>query len=317
MNTPTQDHTKVNYAERLESIRGELGVSRNQLVDIIKISLSTINRIEIYNHEPSPYFFSQLRKNLPEAVSYMSGESDVLPELHTPVKAEKKSIHEGEQLKNYLRSHKISYRELGRLMGIAQTSVSYYVQTVNFQAGVKEKIAKALGVSEEAVFGVKTILKPSNQPEMDLFSVPIVQVSDRRKLSKEYLDNLLNSVGIEDIYSKNYFYVRRNKLSNEEVNRALVLEIASSDNMQPVLLPGALVLGLLVPPSEYGMLDRFVVIGTIGRVLVRRVVSNRLRTDDMLEVVSVDNNFSGSLTIKREDIDFVIELISIVDQPLR
>lgn len=145
----------------------------------------------------------------------------------------------------------------------------------------------------------------------------MVSLEKRKVLTKSYLEGLLNRLNVEDVYSRDFFYIRRNTLSNDEIARAVVIEIAASDNMQPVLLPGALVLGLLVPETEYEILDRFVMISAVGRLMVRRIVSNQLRTADRLEIVSVDNNFSGSLTIKREDIDFVIELISIVHQPLK
>lgn len=305
------DNTLPYFGERLQTIRETLNLKRPAFAQLIDVGKDTVARAEIREKEKSnDYIISQIERKLPAAADYLKGITDSLPSdfFQTSVTTAKPSKSttekDGEKLLNYLSRKGITQSDLAKVLGKSQPMINHYTKSATIRPDIKADIAKAVNATESQIWPKPVTSAPRIA---DLIALPILDITKRSSMAPHNFSKWLLNY---DHLNSDVYYLKKGDIPNNDINNAFVVEISRIDNMQPLLPPNSLAVGVLLNPDQYdSIINNYVLIAVGQNIMVRRLSSNSLRTSDIVQLSTLEGyGANATFTVKRSDIEFMAVL---------
>ncbi|WP_460638624.1 helix-turn-helix domain-containing protein [Larkinella harenae] len=321
--------------EKIVSLREHLKMNKNRFAKFLNIAPSTMGRIE----EGMPISLDTLNKIAKTldgvTIDWLQDESD--NEIPQTVKLSDDMIssserHEGRRLRNFLRRNDIPQKRLADQLGVSKTQVYHYLGSERFHRNVYDSLLAAFRVllrpdiTESEIFGStrrdrdSSVQLPKVEPlqRSDFRGIPAITAEMRRSISAEAITELRQNFA-PALRPDSATYIVKDMLSEEEFEKAYSLEVVASDHMEPLLPAGFKVLGLLLKPEEYGLITSGVVaikIQGAPSLLLKKVMSNNLRTTGILELGSYNIGLGGTIQVREQDIEIMFRVPQSLGGPI-
>lgn len=320
--------------EKIVAVRSKLDLNRNKFAKLVNIAPSTIARIE----EGGSVSVETLEKiaGTLEGVTVDWLRDDSNHEIPSSIRFSEHYIetgindsgHEGKRLKRFLMRHEISQSDLAKQLGVSRTQVHHYTGTERFHRDVRDSFLAAFhSMLERPV--TQTELFGSSEPELnnavegktkysDFRGVPTIDSDVRRSISADEIRKLREDFA-PAIAPELATYINKSMIGDSDFKKTYAITIVPSDHMEPLLPAGFKVLGMLLTESEYDTVTDGVVAlkikGTDG-VIVKKIVSNNLRTTGILELSSYDLHRGGSVQVRLQDIELMMKVTRSLGGPI-
>lgn len=224
-------------------------------------------------------------------------------------------------------NHKsLKNKEFSALTGISEQNLSGILhgrRNVGYEIAMR--IAKAFGITPEAVLtgeGLKEQLEAAEQKGLVAQDAPaeyhIIERPDPGKLVEvDYLTikgyaSFLG--GIEGVQIREF--IQRTRFYNTEdlriTDKSLLVQVAG-DSMYPTIGEGSKIMCEELGSDEWPYANGVVAVALPGDFLIKRVLSNRLKTSGTL-LLGSDNPTRGELEVVRDDIQRMWKVVATVFQ---
>ncbi|MBN8824406.1 MULTISPECIES: XRE family transcriptional regulator [unclassified Spirosoma] len=319
--------TPMTTNEKIAAIRDLTGLNQNRFSKLIGVAPSTMTRLERGSpNKPSHDTLQKIADHFAEVtLDWLTDEDDdTLPKTITlkpgsSIESLSSPDHEGQRFRRFVERHKpkLNQNIIAESIGVSRNQVGAYYNTIRFRQSVQsallEGLSKLLGrpVSPEEVFGAGR--NAGTNVPTNLIAVPKLSVTDRPKLSTQFLGNLQANF-MPAVQMDKVMYAPKQAVTEENFKRAFAIEIAAGDRMEPLYFPGYWVLGINLEPADYSKLyDGTVAVMTNdGQFLVKKIVANNIRTTGVLELGSYIAGSGGSVQLRKSDISLMFSIAGII-----
>ncbi len=317
-------------AEKIDRMQEVADVSLADFADLVGVNTATLRRLKQRGDATDRILQRLVRPFEGLTIEMLRDDKVGLPDslaLSADARAQvpaSEDLSEGRKLSRYLdRLPRGARAKLADTIGVSRPQVNAYEHSERFRPEVRQAILTALGVDEQVVFGNRILSNVSpllaRPGSRDRVALPLIDQDNRPATAAELLA-LSRDFSPDDTDPQNVRYVEGSLFMGKPgaAPSSLAIAVSTSDNMEPRLLPGAVVLAQVLGADSWPLLaDAIVALVTPGQALrVYRVHRNDLRTTGTLEIGAFDRNRGGSMTLRRDDIELLYHVTAILYSPL-
>jgi transcriptional regulator with XRE-family HTH domain len=305
---------------RMVNLRNEFGLSRPKFALLADVGLHTIARVENNQIPASDYLIEKLEKAIPGSRDYLAGITDEMPKIHYHKISDSPEQSDGNSLRMYLSRLGITQTELATRLEVSKAMVNNYLNTTNFRSDVREKILKALDVSDMVIFGGRQLSRITVKSETEkalykeFVAVPFIGADNRDNLNLDRMLDILINFDTQNP-EPGIWMMHRRDISDAELATCMVLETVQSDRLP--FPSGSYVATSLVSASEYGTIqpEDYVAVRAASQIIMAQVKENRLEQDDEM-LLALNGGFSMPLTVRSQDIEYIFLVMRLLESPL-
>ncbi|CAN5532609.1 hypothetical protein BH09BAC4_BH09BAC4_48550 [soil metagenome] len=313
--------------EKIVALRDLAGLNQNRFSKLIGVAPSTMTRLERGSpNKPSIETLQKIADVFEEVtVDWLEDDSnESLPATLTitgGTKGAPSSQKEGQRLKRFVerQSPPITQVAIAEAMGVSRNQVGSYFNTGRFREPVLNSLLAALTkvlnrpVTAEDILGNSRGTTTVSTTPTNLVAVPRLSVTDRPGLTARHLTELQQNF-MPAIKPDSAMYAPKMAVTSDNLGRAYAIEVSKGDRMEPLYFPGYWLLGLVIDPNDYAkQYDGTVAVLTVdGEFMLKKILSNNIRTTDILELGSFTNERGGSVQLRKADIQVMFSIVGIL-----
>ena len=224
-------------------------------------------------------------------------------------------VHEGQMLKNYLKKAHIKQSDLADALKVSREQVHSYLKSTRFRPHVRQNVLDALGASEAQVFGNKlSRTAPAKATGVPMLALPLLKPA-MRQVTPDALKTFRSGFMVTPDMT---FYLHADLIAAQpdELPDLVAIEVIETDHLIPAFHTGAVVLARALDAADWaGISESVVAVLVDGRLKLRQVYRNDLRTSNVLEIGPIDRARGGTQTLRKDDIQVLFLVTNILFSP--